>query len=147
MRRRGTKTQGIGPSRGGQTTKIHALVDVVGRLAILPLTPGNASDGRIARDVPAEATGRIRHLTANKGYDAKGLRDDLREGTITPIIPGTRAHRHEIRLDEKRVRERWRVEATFRPLKDYRRIATRYEKLARNFASALALAAVAAFWC
>ena len=44
-------------------------------------------------------------------------------------------------------RDRWRVEAVFCRLKDFRRIATRYDKLARNFASALALAAIIAFWC
>ncbi|MDP4026647.1 transposase [Methylobacterium sp. NEAU 140] len=43
--------------------------------------------------------------------------------------------------------ERWRIEATFNRLKDFRRIATRYDKLARNYASGLALAAVVAFWC
>ena len=89
---------------------------------------------------------RICHLIADKGYDAKGLRDDLRESTIIPIIPDTRARRRKIRLDKKRDHERWRVEATLRPLKDYRRIAARCDKLARNLASALALAAVVAFW-
>ena len=48
---------------------------------------------------------------------------------------------------QRRDRERWRIEATFNRLKDFRRIATRYDKLARNYASALALAAVIAFWC
>lgn len=117
---KGAKAQGIGSSRGGQTTEIHALVDVVGRLAVLLLTPSSASNERTAPDVLAGAPGFIRRLIADKGYDAKGMRDDLREGTITPIIPGTRgtrARRREIRLDEKRYRERWRVEATFRRLK------------------------------
>ena len=59
----------------------------------------------------------------------------------------TRARKREIRLDKRRYRDRWRVEAVFCRLKDFRRIATRYDKLARNFASALALAAVIAFWC
>lgn len=49
--------------------------------------------------------------------------------------------------NKRRYRERWRIEATFNRLKDFRRIATRYDKLARNYASALALAAVIAFWC
>lgn len=88
----------------------------MGRLAVLLLTPRNASDERTAPDVLAEAPGCIRRLIADKGYGAKGLRDDLREGTITPIIPGTRARRRKIRLDEKRYRERWRG-ATFRQLK------------------------------
>ncbi|AMB44384.1 transposase [Methylobacterium sp. AMS5] len=49
--------------------------------------------------------------------------------------------------DKRRYRERWRIEATFDRLKDFRRIATRYDTLARNYASAVALAAVIAFRC
>ena len=58
-----------------------------------------------------------------------------------------RGRKRKIRHDRRRYRERWRIEATFNRLKDFRRIATRYDKLARNYASALALAAVIAFWC
>lgn len=59
------------------------------------------------------------------------------------IISGSRVRR--IRHDRLRYRERWRIEAMFNRLKDFRRIATRYDKLARNYASALALAAIVAF--
>jgi transposase len=146
-RQRGAKAQAIGPSRGGQTTKIHALTDVLGRPGVLLLTPGNASDVRTAPEVLAEAPGRIRRLSADKGYDADWLRVDLRDKGITPIIPGKRDRKRKIRHDKRRYRERWRVEATFCRLKDFRRIATRYDKLARNYASTVALAAVIAFWC
>lgn len=139
--------QGIGPSRGGQTTKIHVLTDVLGRPGVLLLTPGNASDVTAAPAVLAEAPGRIRRLAADKGYDADWLRANLREKGITPIIPGKRGRKRKIRHDKRRYRERWRIEATFNRLKDFRRIATRYDKLARNYVSAVALAAVIAFWC
>ena len=66
---------------------------------------------------------------------------------ITPVIPGKRGRKRKIRHDRPRYRERRRIEAIFNRLKDFRRIATRYDKLARNYASALALAAVIAFWC
>lgn len=95
----------------------------------------------------AEAPGRIRRLTADKGYDADWLRTDLREKDITPIIPGKRGRKRKIRHDKRRYRERWRIEATFNRLEDFRRIATRYDKLARNYVSAVALVAVIAFWC
>lgn len=62
-------------------------------------------------------------------------------------MPGTRARKRKIRHDRRRHRERWRIEATFCRLKDLRRIATRYDKLARNYASAIASIAVIAFWC
>ncbi|KQO90919.1 transposase [Methylobacterium sp. Leaf90] len=137
----------MGPSRGGQTTKIHALSDVLGRPGVLLLTAGNASDVKTAPDVLAEAPGRLRRLIADKGYDADWLRADLREKGVTPIIPGKRGRKRKIRHDKRRYRERWCVEATFCRLKDFRRISTRYDKLARNYASAVALAAVIAFWC
>lgn len=62
----GARAQGIGPSRGGQTTKIHALTDVLGRPGVLLLTPGNASDVTTAPAVLAQAPGRVRRLAADK---------------------------------------------------------------------------------
>jgi len=93
--------------------------------------------------VLAEAPGRVRRLAADKGYDADWLRADLREQGITPIIPGKRGRKRKIRHDKRRYRELWRIEATFNRLMDFRRITTRYDKLARNYTSAVALA----FWC
>jgi IS5 family transposase len=75
------------------------------------VTSGNASDVRTAPDVLAEAPGRIRRLTADKGYDADWLRADLREKGITPVIPGKRSRKRKIRHDKRRYRERCRVEA------------------------------------
>ena len=95
----------------------------------------------------AEAPGRIRRLAADKSYDADWLRADLRAQGITSVIPGKRGRKRRIRHDKRRYRERWRIEATFNRFKDVRRVATRYDKLARNYASAVALAAVTAFWC
>ena len=69
------------------------------------------------------------------------LRTDLREAGITPVIPGKRGRKRRIRHDKRRYRERWRIEATFNRLKDFRRIATRYDKLARNYRAAVSLAA------
>lgn len=89
----------------------------------------------------------MRRLSADKGYDADWLRTDLRRNGITPVIPGKRGRKRRIRHDRSRYRERWRIEAMVNRLKDFRRIATRYDKLARNYASALALAAVVAFRC
>lgn len=102
---------------------------------------------KTAPEVLAAAPGRIRRLSADKGYDADWLRIDLQDKGITPIIPGRRGRKRKIRHDKRRYRERWRIEATFCRLKDFRRIATRYDKLARNYDSAVAIAAVIAFWC
>ena len=63
-----------------------------------------------------------------------------------PIIPGRRSRKRLIRHNERRYRDRWRIEAAFCRLKDFRRVATRYDKLALNFLSAVILAAIIAFW-
>ena len=146
-RQRGAKAQAIGPSRGGQTTKVHVIADVLGRPAVIHLTPGNASDVKSAPEVIAAAPGRFKRLIADRGYDANHLRCSLKAARITPIIPGTRSRKRPVQHDRRRYRDRWRIEAAFCRLKDFRRVATRYDKLAANFASAVALAAIVAFWC
>ena len=85
-------------------------------------------------------------LIVDRGYDANRLRTTLRgQGTI-PVIPGRRNRKRPIQYDQRRYKDRWRVDAMFCRLKDFRRIATRYDKLARNYLSAVALAAAVAFW-
>jgi transposase len=142
---RGAKTQAIGLSRGGQTTKIHILTDVLGRPAVIRLTPGNVSDIRVADEL-IEAAGPVRRLIADRGYDANSLRLTLRSVGTIPVIPGRRSRKCPIRHDKRRYRDRWRIEAAFCRLKDFRRVATRYDKLAVNFLSAVVLAAIIAFW-
>ncbi|GJE62137.1 IS5 family transposase [Methylobacterium trifolii] len=113
---------------------------------------------RTARRPPAESRqrqrrahgpehgGHIRRLSADKGYYADWLRSDLRERAITPTVPGKRGRKRKARHDRRRYSERWRIEAIFCRREGFRRIATRYDKPARNYASAVARAAVIAFW-
>jgi transposase len=102
---------------------------------------------KAAPDVLAAAPGRLKRLIADRGYDANHLRRELKAGGTTPVIPSTRSRKRPIPHDKQRYLDRWRIEAAFCRLKDFRRVATRYDKLASNFASAVALAAVIAFWC
>jgi transposase len=67
------KTHAISLSRGGQTTKIHILTDILGRLAVIRLTPGNVSDIRIA-DKLIEVAGPVRRLIVDCGYDVNRVR-------------------------------------------------------------------------
>jgi transposase len=124
MAARGARAQAIGPSRGGRTTKVHVPADVLGRPAVVHLTPGNASDVRTAPDVLAAAPGRLKRLIADRGYGADHWRRDLREAGTTPIIPGMRSRKRAIRHDERRYQDRWRIEAASCRLKDFRRGAT-----------------------
>ncbi|MBA4752572.1 MAG: IS5 family transposase [Sphingopyxis sp.] len=141
----GPRANAIGISRGGRTTKIHALVDVLGRPLRLALTPGNTSDIKGA-DLLVDATAGMKRVIADRGYDANHLRSKLRDQGTIPVIPGRRNRKRPIQYDERRYRDRWLVEAMFCRLKDFRRVATRYDKLARNYQSAVALAAAIAFW-
>ena len=135
----------IGPSRCGQTTKIHLLTDVVGRPFALTLTPGNVSDITVAPALLARAKG-ARYVLAEKGYDADALRRSLRQAGAVPVIPGRITRKKKIAYDRDRYRDRHLVENAFCRLKDFRRVATRYDKLAANFLSAVALGALPAFW-
>lgn len=144
-RKRGARANAIGISRGGRTTKIHALVDVLGRPLRLALTPGNTSDIKGA-DLLVDATVGMKRVIADRGYDANRLRSKLRDQGAIPVIPGRRNRKRPIQYDERRYRDRWLVEAMFCRLKDFRRVATRYDKLARNYQSTVALAAAIAFW-
>ncbi|MCP3411329.1 IS5 family transposase [Bradyrhizobium sp. CCGB01] len=141
----GRAAQAIGRSRGGWTTKVHALTDVIGRPYALMLTPGNVSDMKAAAAL-LERAGPMRYLLGDKGYDADRLRRLARQAGATPVIPGRRNRRRTIRYDKQRYRGRHLIENAFCRLKDFRRVHTRYDKLAANFLSAVALATAVAFW-
>jgi transposase len=144
-RKKGARAEAIGISRGGRTTKIHALVDLLGRPLRLALTPGNTSDIK-GVELLIDATIGKKRVIADRGYHSNRLRATLREQGTIPVIPGRRNRKRPIQYDERRYKDRWRVEAMFCRLMDFRRIATRYDKLARNYLSAVALAAAIAFW-
>ena len=144
-RKRGAKNQAIGLSRGGQTTKIHALSDTLGRPIILKVTAGNVSDISMAEALLAEVDD-CRYVLADKGYDSDKLRSVIRDKGAKPVIPGRKSRKRKIRFDKTRYKSRWMVEAVFGRLKDFRRVATRYDKLARNYMSSLMIATIVAYW-
>ena len=109
------------------------------------LTAGNVSDISAAHAL-LDRAGRVQYLLGDKGYDADALRRALREVGATPVIPGRRNRKRAILYDKRRYRDRHLVENAFCRLKDFRRVATRYDKLAANFLSAVALATAVAFW-
>jgi transposase len=88
----------------------------------------------------------MRYLLGDKGYDADSLRRALREAGATPVIPGRRNRKCAVRYDKQRYHARYLVENAFCRLKDFRCVATRYDKLAANFLSAVAIATAMAFW-
>lgn len=130
---------------GGRTTKIYAITDSQGRLFQFSLTPGNIAD--ITAAYPLVATLPPRGcLIGDAGYYATELRQELAfRGTAT-VIPTIATRKHKWSFDRQTYKERNLVERMFNRLKDFRRIATRYDRLARNFAFAIALVAVVPWW-
>jgi len=93
-----------------------------------------------------QAAGPIRRLIADRGYDANHLRRFLAEQQAEAVIPSTTSRRQPIPYDDHAYRERNRIERMWCRLKDWRRIATRYDKLARNYLSGAFIAAAIACW-
>lgn len=144
-RKRGEWAQAVGRSRGGRTSKIHCLADDRGRPVAFALTPGNVADINMA--VPLlGAVAPPRRLIADKAYDVDGLRRWLKARRVKAVIPSTATRTVPYPLDRAAYRRRNRIERLFCRLKNWRRIATRYDRLARNYLAALALVAVAAEW-
>ena len=146
-RKRGAFTQGIGTSRGGRTSKIHGLTDAAGRPRILLISPGNTSDMTMAPALIEAARGRFDKLLADRGYDSNAIRAAVAAQGAEVVIPPTRSRKAPIPYDREAYRARNLVERLWCRLKDWRRIATRYDKLAANYMAGVVLAATITFWC
>ena len=118
---------------------------MIGRPFLVRLTPGNVADVKAAPELLGRIDG-AGYFIADKGYDADALRCSLRQDGTVPVIPGRTNRKRPVRYDKTRYRDRHLVENAFCRLKDFRRVATRYDKLAANYLSAVALAALVAFW-
>ena len=129
------KEQALGRSRGGFSTKVHALTDALGNPVKFILTGGQESDIGQAENL---LTGiQAGALLADKGYDADALLESLKESNIDAVIP-PRANRTVQRLcDGYLYKERHLIECFFGKIKHYRRVFSRYEKLAVNYLSFL----------
>ena len=86
-------------------------------------------------------------MLADKGYDSNWFRKALIDRQIEPCIPSNRTRKHELPYDKALYRERHFIENLFAKLKDWRRIATRYDRCAHTFFSAICIAATLIFWC
>ena len=85
-------------------------------------------------------------LLADRGYDSNRLRTELTKRGTTPCIPPIRNRKIELPYDKLLYRQRHRIENAFGRLKDWRRIATRYDRCAHTFFSAICIAATVIFW-
>lgn len=123
----------IGKSRGGSTTKIHIAADAHGNPIDFEITGGEIHDSKIAEKI-IEKVGKAEHLIADKGYDSEEIRELSRKAGMTPVIPRkSNSNKPNPEFDSHLYKMRHLVENLFARLKHFRGIATRFEKLARNF--------------
>ena len=135
------RQQHMGRSRGGLTSKIHAVVDAVGLPVRLGLTPGEAHDNRLCSVLLGELQPRTT-LLADRGYDADWIREFASQKGAWANIPPKRSRRGPICFSPYLYRTRNLVERFFNKIKQCRRIATRYDKLATNYLAFVKLASI-----
>lgn len=131
----------MGRSRGGLTTKIHARVDKKGRPLRLLISPGNDHDVLHAEPLlDGIQEGAI--IIADKGYDADRVREHIKARGARANIPNRSNRKRKCRWKKAIYRERNHVERFFNKLKQFRRIATRYDKLGATFLAFVQIAAI-----
>jgi len=131
----------MGCSRGGLTSKIHALVDANGLPIALKLTPGQAHDGRSAADMlDTIEDGDV--LLADRAYDSDALRLEMEARGAWANIPAMPGRKRRPPFSAFLYRYRNLVERFFNKLKHFRAVATRYEKHSANYLALVKRAAV-----
>ena len=136
---------GIGRTKGGRNTKLHAVCDEKGRPCVLLLTPGNVHDCKVAK-ICIAAMPPCAELVADKGYDSRALREWLVERGTEPVIPPRKNRKVQYDFDRAIYKQRNVVERMLCRFKDWRRIATRLDRNVKTFMRAIALAAAVIWW-
>jgi transposase len=140
-RQGGQDGQALGRSRGGFTTKPRLRCDARGLPLALVLTPGEAHETRAFADLVEGLAAGTRCVIGDMGYDADWLRQELLLRGVLPVIPPNPARQEPIPLDRALYRLRNRVERPVNRLKQFRAVATRYDKTAESFLAFVHLAA------
>jgi transposase len=138
-----SKKNAIGRSKGGCTTKIHAVVDHAGRPRGIGLSPGNCHDAKCAIPLLDKVNGKS--LAGDKAYSTNEIIDKLAERGIEAVIPEKSNGRQNRKINKRLYRKRYRVEVFFHNIKRFRAVASRYCKTACSFLSTVSVACMAIF--
>ena len=130
--------EALGRSVGGHTTKIHMVCDALGLPVRFLLSGGEVHDSKMAGSLIEGLN--AEHFLADKGYDSKSLVEAAEAEGMTVLIPSRSNSLEPRTYDAVIYKERNQIERLFNRLKNCRRVATRYEKSARNFLAMLQLA-------
>lgn len=120
------------------------MTDGLGRPLLLFLTAGQTSDYKGARQL-LDRLPNAKELLADRGYDADWFRNALKEKGIAVCIPPRAKRKNPADYDKMLYRQRHRIENMFGRIKDWRRIATRYDRCAHTFLSAISIAATCCY--
>ena len=148
----GAEDEALGRSRGGFTTKIHVRCEGYGKPVTFTLTGGQVHDsqpvtalidrGAIRRIGKGRPRLRPAKLAGDKAYSSRSIRQALRKRGITPVIPTKTNERRQPDFDREAYRQRNIIERMINRLKNFRRIATRYEKRAANYLAMITIGAI-----
>ena len=141
-RKRGTQSQGLGRSRGGFTSKIHARTNGEGLPLGFVITPGEAHDATAYDELMKVDATRPKALIADKGYDSDAIRQDACFHGTDPVIPTKSNRKLQRPVDKALYVLRNRIERFFNKLKNARRVATRYDKTADSFLAFIQLTSI-----
>jgi transposase len=129
--KRGQSGEALGRSRGGFSTKIHILVDALGNPVEFLLTAGQEAD--VTQAEPLIDGHEAAAFIADKAYDSDAVVAAVERRGAEAVIPPRKNRKVSREYDEHLYKERKKVEWFINLMKQYRRVATRYEKTARNF--------------
>jgi transposase len=145
-------TEALGRGRGGFSTKVHLRAEGGGKLLALLLTPGQRHEatafealmeqGAVRRAGRGRPRRRPRRVVGDKGYSSRAIRRYARRHGISATIPRKRNERRYGPFDRAAYRARNRVERLINRCKQFRRLATRYEKRAENYRAMWVIAAI-----
>ena len=130
----------MGRSRGGVSSKIHAITTTTGKPLHITLTAGQTHEAVEAQDLLLYAKGAA--CIADTGYTGAAIRETIKAQGMKVVIPAHPTHKFQPRHDKKLYRLRFMVECFFHSLKRFRAIATRYEKTATNFLALIHIACI-----
>ena len=136
MRRWRTKKEGeqsLGRSRGGFSTKIHLATDALGNALRFILTGGERND--ITQATQLIENFAADYVIADKGYDSEAFVLKVKEKNSEAVIPSRRNHKVQREIDKHLYKERHLIENQIGKLKQFRRVFSRFDKLAKNYLS------------
>ncbi|MFT8643672.1 MULTISPECIES: IS5 family transposase [Gluconacetobacter] len=144
-RKKGERYHAIRRSRGRRTTRIHALTDAARRPVAFVLTGGNVADCTAAIPLLAQVSN-ARLIQGDKGYETHVVRRQIEDKGAAPNIPPKANRVWKNCFSPVLYQTRNAIERMFNRLKDFRRIATRYDRNATNFHAAICIVAAVSYY-